>query len=200
MRAAVRITCPGFFCADVDHGRFTAPPEPGDPARVRMIVVLESPPAGPSGPGVPSHTETTLQAFRSAGTAAASMGDLDALGVYVTTAVKCAKNGYGVHRSTVDACSFLLEAELGLFPNARVVMLMGDTAIAAMNAVARRRSGKRLIPARPTYKLRGKEYRFDGLRVFPSYLCTGRSYLIEASKREMIAEDLRTGLEAATRR
>jgi hypothetical protein len=199
VRAAVQITCPGFFCADVDHGRFAVPSPEEHPERIRVIAVLESPPAGPFGPGVPSHAETTLQAFRAAGVAAASIGDLNRLGVYVTTAVKCAKSGYGVQRSTVESCSFLLEAELGLFPNARVVMLMGDTAIAAMNAIARRHTGKRLIPARPTYKLRRKEFRFEGLRVFPSYLCTGRSYLIEAAKREMIAEDLRKGLAAAVR-
>jgi hypothetical protein len=199
VRAAVRITCPGHFCADVDHGRFAAPPDQEDPEWIRMIVVLESPPAGPPGAGSPLHTETTLQAFRSAGAGVASMSDLSRLGVYVTTAVKCAKTGYGVQRSTVEACSFLLEAEIGLFPRARVVMLMGDTAIAAMNAVARRRTGKRLIPARPTHRLRGKEYRFDGLRVIPSYLCTGRSYLIETPKREMIAEDLRKGLAVAAR-
>ena len=35
----------------------------------------------------------------------------------------------------------------------------------------------------------------DGIRVLPSYLQTGKSYLIEKSKRRMIAEDLRTALE-----
>jgi uracil-DNA glycosylase len=198
VRAAVRITCPGYPCGDVDHRCFAAPAPVEHPERIRMIAILESPPADPPGSG-PSHAETTLQAFRSAGTDVLSMSDLGRLGVYVTTALKCAKTGYGVQRSTVESCSFLLEAEIGLFPNARVVMLMGDTAIAAMNAVARRNTGKQLVPARPTHRLRGKEYRFDGLRVFPSYLCTGRSYLIEASKREMIATDLRAGLAAAAR-
>ena len=51
----------------------------------------------------------------------------------------------------------------------RVVMLMGDVAIGAFNSIARRRTGKRLIPSGPTWKVRqGGGYRFEGKRVFPS--------------------------------
>jgi hypothetical protein len=38
------------------------------------------------------------------------------------------------------------------------------------------------------------EYHYGQVRVVPSYLPTGRSYLIERSKREMVAEDLRLAL------
>ena len=48
------------------------------------------------------------------------MRDLVDRGIYVTTAVKCGKIGYGVGRGTISACSTLLEKELALFPNARV--------------------------------------------------------------------------------
>jgi hypothetical protein len=34
------------------------------------------------------------------------------LGVYLTTAVKCAKTGYGIETTTIQACSCLLEQEL----------------------------------------------------------------------------------------
>jgi hypothetical protein len=71
---------------------------------------------------------------------------------------------------------------------------MGDVAIKAMNAVARQRGQPRVIPAGPTYKLRRAEYRYGEIRVLPSFLPTGRSYLIERSKREMIAEDIRLAL------
>jgi len=125
---------------------------------------------------------------------AASRRDLETRGIYLTTALKCAKVGYGVGRSTVKACSRLLEEEIGLFPGAAVIMLMGDTAIGAYNAIARRRTGKGLIPSGPTWKARAGEYWFEGKRVFPSYLQTGRSYLIERSKRDMIAADLRAAL------
>jgi hypothetical protein len=33
------------------------------------------------------------------------------------------------------------------------------------------------------------------VRVFPTYLQTGKSYLIEKSKRKMIAEDIKTALK-----
>jgi uracil-DNA glycosylase len=42
--------------------------------------------------------------------------------------------------------------------------------------------------------VRRGEYWFEGKRVFPSYLQTGRSYLIERSKREMSAADLKAAL------
>jgi len=198
MRVPSRVACPDFPCGEVHHSRHEVPPFEVDPAMVGLILVGEAPPAEASdgwfAPGMPFHLETTLDAFRAAGAAVACREDLAALGVYLTTAVKCAKVGYGVERSTVEACSRLLEAEMALFPKARVIMLMGDVAIGALNAIARRRTGKRLIPSGPTYKVRGGEYWFEGRRIFPSYLPTGRSYLIERSKREMIAADLRSAL------
>jgi uracil-DNA glycosylase len=198
MRVAERVVCSDFPCGNVGHARHEVPGEPVDPGRVRLIVVAEAPPAeaadGLYAPGLPFHLETTLDAFRAAGAAAASRRDLAARGVYLTTAVKCAKVGYAVERPTVEACSLLLEAEIGLFPGARVVMLMGDVAIGTFNSIARRRTGKRLIPSGPTWKVRQGEYWFEGKRVFPSYLQTGKSYLIERSKREMIAADLKAAL------
>jgi uracil-DNA glycosylase len=198
MRVAELVACSDFPCGRVDHARYEVPGEPVDPDRVRLILVAEAPSAeaadGLYAPGLPFHLETTLDAFRAAGVTAASRRDLAALGVYLTTAIKCAKVGYGVERPTVEACSLLLEVEIGLFPGARVVMLMGDVAIGAFNSMARRRTGKRLIPSGPTWKVRQGEYWFEGKRVFPSYLQTGKSYLIERSKREMIAADLKAAL------
>jgi len=198
MRVKARVTCPDFPCGDVDHARHEVPGAEVDPGRVRMIVVAEAPPGeeadGLYARGTPFHLETTLDAFRAAGLTASTRRELAARGIYLTTAVKCAKLAYGVGRATAEACSHLLEQEIALFPNTRVVMLMGDVAIGAMNAIARRRTGRRLIPSGPTWKMRSGEYHFEGKRVFPSYLQTGRSYLIERSKREMIAADLRAGL------
>ena len=198
MRVKARVTCLDFPCGDVDHARHEVPGAEVDPGRVRLIAVAESPPAeaadGLYARGLPFHLETTLDAFRAAGLTATTRRELEERGIYLTTAVKCAKVGYGVERATVETCSHLLEKELGLFPNARAIMLMGDVAIGAMNAIARRRTGRRLIPAGPTWKIRSGEYHFEGKQVFPSYLQTGRSYLIERSKREMIAADLRNAL------
>ena len=198
MRLSARLACTDFPCEDVDHGRHEIAGRAIDPGRVRMIVVAEAPaPDAADGlfaPGLPFYLETTLDAFRAAGLEAGSRRELEARGIYLTTAIKCAKVGYGVGRPTVEACSRLLEKEIDLFPDARAIMLMGDVAIGAFNAIARRRSGKRLVPSGPTWRLRGGEYWFEGKRVFPSYLQTGRSYLIERSKREMVAADLRAGL------
>jgi uracil-DNA glycosylase len=95
------------------------------------------------------------------------------LGVYLTTAVKCGKTGYGIEASTISECSLILEKELMLFPKAKVIMLMGDVAIKAVNSIAKRNSEPRVIPAGSTYRIRGREYFFRGRRVFPSYLQAG---------------------------
>ena len=198
MRVCDRVSCPDFPCGDVDHGRHEVPAAQLDSARVRLILVAEAPPAaaadGLHAPGLPFHLATTLQAFREAGAAASAREDLDALGVYLTTAVKCAKTGAVISRATTDSCSRLLGDEIGLFPEARVIMLMGDVAIAAGNAVARRSGRGRLIPSGPLWRVRRGEYSYEDRRVFPTYLQTGKSYLIERSKREMIATDLAAAL------
>ena len=110
--------------------------------------------------------------------------------MYLTTAVKCGKTGYGVKAGTVKECSYILEKELALFPNVKVFLLMGDVAIKAINYVAIRDGEGRVIPAGSTYKIRGHEYFYRGKRVFPSYLQAGPSFFIEKSKRRMIAQDI----------
>ena len=138
---------------------------------------------------------TTLQAFAGAGVEVAGIQDLVDRGIYLTTTIKCGKKGYAVARSTIDACSALLEKELALFPRVRVILLMGDVAITALNLISKRQGEGRVIPAGPTYKLRGGTFTYHGMRVFPSYLQAGPSYFIEKSKRRMIAEDIRSALQ-----
>lgn len=116
------------------------------------------------------------------------------MGVYFTTAVKCGKTGYGIKSSTVEECSILLEKELKLFPNVKVLMLMGDVAIKAINSIAKRNGESRVIPSGATYKIRKGQYMFQNKRVFPSYLQAGPSFFIEKSKRRMIAEDIASAL------
>ena len=142
------------------------------------------------------YMQTTLDAFSKAGHAVSSMQDIIDLGVYVTTAIKCAKTGYGVSLETIENCSqIILEKELSLFPNIKVYLLMGDVAIKAMNRIAKRATGKPIIPSGPTWKIRKGTYTFGDRPVIPSYLMTGKSYLIEKSKQKMIAEDIRRGIE-----
>jgi uracil-DNA glycosylase len=201
MRPDRLIRCDTFPCGDVRHDRFEVPGVSIDAEAISVIMVSEVPPQDPSdgyyAHGDPLFARTTLQAFRDAGRDVHHLRDVVALGVYLTTAVKCAKEAPGVCAPTIASCSVLLERELGLFPNACALLLMGDVAIKAVNAIARRSGEPRVIPAGSTYKIRGGDLRFRGMRVFPSYLQAGPAYFIETSKRRMIAEDIDAALRFA---
>jgi uracil-DNA glycosylase len=162
-------------------------------------MISEAAPADPDdyyyAAGAPLFQQTTVQAFRDAGVEVSSIGDILEMGVYLTTAVKCGKTGYGLKADTIEACSKILEQELALFPQVQVFLLMGDVAIRAVNYIARRAGEDRVIPAGSTYKIRGGIYQFRGRRAFPSYLQAGPSFFIEKSKRRMIAEDIAAALE-----
>ena len=166
-----------------------------------MVLVSEAAPVEPDNNYYGSHRAeyamTTIAAFASAGLPVASVYDLLERGVYLTNAVKCAKVGPTVPTSAIMACSMLLEHELSLFPNVRALLLMGDVAIRAVNAIAWRNHQPRPIPAGSTYMIRGGEFWFRGARAFPSYLQAGPSYGIEKSKVRMIAEDIAAALVVA---
>jgi hypothetical protein len=91
----------------------------------------------------------------------------------------------------------ILEQELALFPNPKLLMLMDDVAIKAINAIARRSGDGKVIPIGSTYKIRGQSYFWRGMRVFPSYLQVGPSFFIEKSKRKVIAEGIAAALKHA---
>jgi len=199
MLVADYVMCREFLCEDVIHERFTVSPIEIDAQSIRCVMVSESPAPDPANDfhasGEPFFMETTLQAFADAGFPVSSMDDILELGIYITTAVKCAKTEYAVPTAAIKTCSRLLETELDLFPNLEVILAMDDVAIRAVNEIGRRKTGVRVIPAGSTYQLRGPEYTLDGVQVLPSYLQTGKSYLIEKSKQRMVAEDLRTALQ-----
>ena len=129
-----------------------------------------------------------MAAFDDAGFTVSSIRQLVDTGVYFTTAVKCGKSGYGIKAGTTKECSLILERELALFDNVKVLMLMGSIAISAVNFIAKRAGQGRVIPAGSTYKIRGPKYLFGDMRVFPSHLHAGPAFFIETSKRRMIAE------------
>jgi hypothetical protein len=64
-----------------------------------------------------------------------------------------------------------------------------------LNHVSTRAGEGRVIPAGSTYKIRRGRYFYQGKRVYPSYLQAGPSFLIEKSKRRMIAEDIAAALK-----
>lgn len=189
MKVADIVRCETLSCSDVAHDRYAVPAGPPDPDAVTVVMVAEAPPPDPA------DWLTTVDAFRDAGEDVETLDDVQALGVYLTTAVKCGKTGYAVSRETIEGCSLLLEEELGLFPLAQVLMLMGDTAIKAVNMIAKRNREPRPVPAGATYRIRGGDYRFRSMRVFPSYLQVGPAFFIEKSKRRMIAEDIAAALD-----
>lgn len=194
------VKCVDFPCSDINKSCYIVPDLEVKPERIRTIMVSEAPPETASdyfyAQGNPFYLQTTVQAFNDAGFKVSSMNDVLDLGVYITTAIKCAKTAYAISPETVENCCLrILEKELDLFPKTSNILLMGDTAIKALNCIAKRKTGKRIIPSGSTYKIRKNQYFYNQLRVFPSYLQTGKSYLIEKSKRKMIAEDIKTALE-----
>lgn len=198
MRVSDQIRCSEFPCADVRRECYVIPGVEVNPDAISIVLIAEAAPADPGdyyyAEGAPLFEQTTVQAFKDAGADVASIQDILALGVYLTTAVKCGKTGYGIQTGTIRECSGILEQEIALFSHVQVFLLMGDVAIKAVNYIARRAGEGKVIPAGSTYKIRGGEYFFRERRAFPSYLQAGPSFFIEKSKRKMIAEDIAAAL------
>ena len=167
-----------------------------DLEKIKVIMISEVPPQNPddgfySDKPQPDYMKTTLGLFEKASVSVKSIGDILDLGIYITTAVKTPKSGYTVEPEVIKAHLPILEAELAMFPNLKVIMLMGDVAKKAVNMIAKAQTKKNVIPSESTYKIRGNEYFWGDIRVFPSYIITGGNILIEKSKCEMIADDIR---------
>jgi hypothetical protein len=201
MRITEYIQCIDFPCEEARQESYLVPEIEVDPDAVRLMLISETAPTDPRnayyGTCDALFARTTVQAFQEGGAKASSIQELLQMGIYLTTAVKCGKYDYAVATSTILRCSSLLEREIALFPNIKAFLLMGDVAIKALNAIAKRQSEPRVIPAGSTYKIRGGEFTFRGRRVFPSYLQAGPSYGIEKSKQRMIAEDIASALKVA---
>ena len=198
MKPADSVKCKDFPCLDIRRESYLVPAVDIDPARVSVLLISEAAPANLAddyyaGPEA-LFARTSLLAFQDAGAKVVSVQDILALGVYLTTAVKCSKTAPGLATPTIQNCSFLLEKEIDLFPNIKVYLLMGDVAIKAVNMIAKRNGEPRVIPAGSTYKIRGGEFNFRGARALPSYVQAGPAFFVEKSKRKMIAEDIRKAL------
>lgn len=55
----------------------------------------------------------------------------------LTNAVKTPKSDYTIEKSSIENSLPYLETELALFPNVKVIMLMGDIAKKAFNMIAK---------------------------------------------------------------
>ena len=180
MKPCNSIQCERFPCADVRHECFVVPNIELKPKNVSVVMIAEAAPSDARdyfyAKGEPLFAQTTLLAFNDAGANVKSVNDILALGVYLTTAVKCGKTGYGISAGTIEECSRLLEQELVLFPNVKAFLLMGDVAIKAVNYIAKRAGEPRVIPAGSTNKIRGGKFTFRGARAF--HHIAGRSCVL----------------------
>lgn len=139
-----------------------------------------------------AYMSTTIPLFQKAGIEVNSIHDILNLGIYITNAVKTPKSEYAVSKESIIESLPALEREIQLFPNLKVIMLMGDVAKKAFNIISKKESGKNAIPSISTYKLRNTETFYKGIRIIPSYIMTGQNILIEKSKFEMASEDIAT--------
>lgn len=167
-----------------------------EPSEVSAIMINEVVPEDPSqdfyGSSGAAYLSTTVPLFRQAGLQVEGIDDILRLGIYITNAVKTPKTAYAVERESMEESLPYLEAELGLFPNLKVIVLSGDVARKMFNRIARKTTGKNPIPSGSTYKIRSSAFSFGEIRVLPSYIITGGNLLIERSKVKMIAEDIAT--------
>jgi uracil-DNA glycosylase len=161
---------------------------------IRLILISEAAPKNIEdyfdGKGEPAFIKNTNLIFNSLGYNYKTYKDYVDNGIYLTTAIKCAKKDYPVKTETIKNCSKNLEKELDEFRNKRIVMLMGDFAIRAINYIWKNKYNEKIIPAGSTYKIRTGVYESRGIRFFPSYTQTGDSFGLEKSKVEMIRADI----------
>lgn len=170
-----------------------------DPLTIKAIMINEVVPADPTqdfyGSADADYLKTTIPLLQGAGAAVASIQDVLQMGIYITNAVKTPKTEYTIDKSSIEKSLPYLEAEISLFPNVKVIMLMGDVAKKAFNMITKKATKKNAVPAVSTYKLRNSEIYYQGIRVMPSYIMTGGNILIEKSKVTMATEDIATMLE-----
>ncbi len=161
---------------------------------IRAVMINEVVPADPKqdfyGDKNADYLKTTIPLFQKAGLNVNSIDEILSMGIFITNAVKIPKTGYSIETQTIVESLPILEQELSLFPNLKVIMLMGDVAKKAFNMITKKRTKKNIIPAISTYKLRGSEIYYGDIRIMPSYIMTGGNILIEKSKFEMAAEDI----------
>ena len=199
MKITDQIKCSGYPCTDVAKKGFNLPSPDIDPAKVKLFLITEAPPPSPQdyfyASGDPFYLRTTLEAFNQAGAAVNSIKDILNMGVYITSAIKCPKAALTISTDTLNNCAALLEKEVALFPNVKVFFLGGDAAIKMMNGIWKKQTGKRVVPAGATYKIRKQAHYLGEKRVFPNYTPAGKNILIEKGKMGVIVEDLREALK-----
>lgn len=167
-----------------------------EPETIQAIMINEIVPSCPEedfyGKPDSAYMSTTIPMFRKAGIEIGSVQDILNNGIYITNAVKTPKSEYAVSKESIEDSLPYLEKELALFPNVKVIMLMGDVAKKAFNMICKKATKKNAVPSISTYKLRNTEIFYNGIRIMSSYIMTGQNILIEKSKFEMASKDIET--------
>lgn len=167
-----------------------------EPETIRAIMINEVVPSCPEEDFYrkqdSAYMSTTIPLFRKAGIEVNSIQDILDHGIYITNAVKTPKSEYAVSKESIEDSLPYLEKELALFPNVKVIMLMGDVAKKAFNMICKKATKKNAVPSISTYKLRNTEIFYNGIRIMSSYIMTGQNILIEKSKFEMASKDIET--------
>lgn len=167
-----------------------------EPETIQAIMINEVVPSCPEddfyGKPDSAYMSTTIPMFRKAGIEVNSIQDILDHGIYITNAVKTPKSEYAVSKESIEDSLPYLEKELALFPNVKVIMLMGDVAKKAFNMICKKATKKNAVPSISTYKLRNTEIFYNGIRIMSSYIMTGQNILIEKSKFEMASKDIET--------
>ena len=167
-----------------------------EPETIQAIMINEVVPSCPEddfyGKPDSAYMSTTIPMFRKAGIEVGLVQDILNRGIYITNAVKTPKSEYAVSKESIENSLPYLGKELALFPNVKVIMLMGDVAKKAFNMICKKATKKNAVPSISTYKLRNTEIIYNGIRIMPSYIMTGQNILIEKSKFEMASKDIET--------
>ena len=167
-----------------------------EPETIQAIMINEVVPSCPEddfyGKPDSAYMSTTIPMFRKAGIEVGLVQDILNRGIYITNAVKTPKSEYAVSKESIENSLPYLGKELALFPNVKVIMLMGDVAKKAFNMICKKATKKNAVPSISTYKLRNTEIFYNGIRIMPSYIMTGQNILIEKSKFEMASKDIET--------
>jgi len=170
-----------------------------EPLKIKAIMINEVVPCDSQqdfyGIADADYLKTTIALFKKAGLAVSGIGEILQRGIYITNAVKNLKSEYTIDKSSIEKSLPYLEKEISLFPNVKVIMLMGDVAKKSFNMMTKKATKKNVIPAIATYKLRYSRIYYGNIRVIPSYIMTGGNILIEKSKFEIAGEDIATMLE-----
>ncbi|WP_330371961.1 uracil-DNA glycosylase family protein [Lacrimispora aerotolerans] len=113
-----------------------------DPEKIQAVMINEVVPSDPSqdfyGQADADYLKTTIPLFQNARAKASTIDDILKMGIYITNAVKTPKSQYTIEKNVIEDHLPYLEKELSLFPNLKVIMLMGDVAKKAFNKIAKK--------------------------------------------------------------